>query len=708
MKHSIIVFFLFFFFCCQAIAQSSNATSAEMNRIIESCRNQYSEKSHQYADCLLWCAMQCAIAGDNIQSANLLKQSDICFKLYGTGNFNGRDTVNEILRYDILSKIEQNSDRDYFAIKYARHALKLKQSYFGPESEQTLNALLDLSQLYAERHEYTRAVKAHNEGYESYVDLLKKEFCSGSESKRNAYWKVASLYVGRTLKETHKYAGKKISATSSMAEAAYNANLLSKGILLNTTIDFENYVRKSRSIEANRLLEERKNAYEVSIQDSLDYAILNVLRKEGKEYNIPQLSITWQDVVTHIGEKDVAIEFYRTSLNEYGALIVKRGWKAPQIVNLKGNIRIGRKYLTLENALKRLIDNLKSAEELSPSFMWEISKAIWTDKLLAQLPEEADAKVYFSADGLLQLIGMESLPFNNPNGKDPARMSDIYNLYRLSSTRVLALEKKSNECQGLATLYGDILYDMTGNAMLDESLKYPKMNGNTRSLRPALNDEYIQPLQETAVEIDLIASTLSKENSLKISKLTGSSGNEESFKNLSRSGLRVLHIATHGYYCREGSDSVVPNESEYQIDFSMQRTGLLLAGAQKAMSKEKLPEGVDDGILTAYEISHVDLNNLEIAVLSACETALGDITKDGVAGLQRGFKQAGAKSLLMSLWKVDDAATCKLMTEFYSNWIGQKMTKHDALEAAKKTVRETKGWEDPKYWAAFILLDGLD
>ena len=62
----------------------------------------------------------------------------------------------------------------------------------------------------------------------------------------------------------------------------------------------------------------------------------------------------------------------------------------------------------------------------------------------------------------------------------------------------------------------------------------------------------------------------------------------------------------------------------------------------------------------------------------------------------------------MSLWKVDDEATCKLMTEFYSNWVGKKMTKHVALEAAKKTVRETKGWEDSRYWAAFILLDGLD
>lgn len=708
MKNSLIIFFLSLSFCCKSIAQSNNVTSAEMNRMIETCKNQYTEKSHQYADCILLCAMQCAIAGDNNQSVSLLKQSDKLFKLYGMGCFNGRDTINEILRYDILSKIEKNSDRDYYAIKYAKRSLKLKQSYFGYKSEQTLNALLDLSQLYAERHQYKKAVKAHNEGYESYVELLKREFCSSSESKRNDYWKVASLYVGKTLTECQKYAGKKLSVTPSMAAAAYNANLLSKGILLNTTIDFENYVRNSKSIEAIRLLDERKNAFEVSIQDSLDYVILNVLRNEGKEYNIPQLSITWQDVASHLGEHDVAIEFYRTSLNEYGALIVKRGWKAPQIVKLKGSVKIGKKYAALENTLRLSIDDLKNEKDVSPSVMWELSKAIWTDKLIALLPEEADAKVYFSADGLLQLIGMESLPFNNPNGKDPARMSDIYNIYRLSSTRTLALGKTANECHGQATLYGDILYDMTGSAMLNESNKYPNVNRKNRSLRPALNDEYIEPLQKTGVEVDLIASTLSQMDSLKINKLTQSLGNEESFKNLSGSKQRILHIATHGYCHQEEYDSIISNESEYQVDHSMQQTGLLLAGAQKAMSKEELPEGVDDGILTAYEISHVDLNNLDIAVLSACETALGDVTKDGVAGLQRGFKQAGTKSLLMSLWKVDDEATCKLMTEFYSNWIGKKMTKHDALESAKRTVRETKGWEDPKYWAAFILLDGLD
>ena len=154
-----------------------------------------------------------------------------------------------------------------------------------------------------------------------------------------------------------------------------------------------------------------------------------------------------------------------------------------------------------------------------------------------------------------------------------------------------------------------------------------------------------------------------------------------------------------------------------------------------------LPEGVDDGILTAKEISRLDLRGLDLVVLSACQTGLGEITGDGVFGLQRGFKKAGANTLLMSLWSVDDDATRLLMTRFYENYISG-MTKMESLreaqtyvrdyviektvtvgsgkwpitamekEQARKrkpqtVVRKIRPYADPRYWAAFILLDAL-
>ena len=128
------------------------------------------------------------------------------------------------------------------------------------------------------------------------------------------------------------------------------------------------------------------------------------------------------------------------------------------------------------------------------------------------------------------------------------------------------------------------------------------------------------------------------------------------------------------------------------------------------MEGEKLPENVEDGILTAKEIADVDLRGLDLVVLSACQTGLGDISQgEGVFGLQRGFKKAGAKSILMSLWEVDDKATQLFMVQFYRNMLSGK-TKRQSLTESQNYLRkyENGKYDDPKYWAAFILLDGLD
>ena len=116
----------------------------------------------------------------------------------------------------------------------------------------------------------------------------------------------------------------------------------------------------------------------------------------------------------------------------------------------------------------------------------------------------------------------------------------------------------------------------------------------------------------------------------------------------------------------------------------------------------------DDGILTAREISRLDLSGLDLVVLSACETGLGDISGEGVYGLQRGFKKAGAQTLLVSLWKVDDEATQLLMTEFYRGLLDGK-TKRQAFIDAQRYLRSAQGGRFNRYecWAAFVMIDAL-
>ena len=121
-----------------------------------------------------------------------------------------------------------------------------------------------------------------------------------------------------------------------------------------------------------------------------------------------------------------------------------------------------------------------------------------------------------------------------------------------------------------------------------------------------------------------------------------------------------------------------------------------------------MPAGVEDGILTAKEISSIDLHSCEIVALSACQTGLGDTKfSEGVFGLQRGFKKAGVKSIIMSLWDVNDNATKELMVEFYKNLFNGE-SKLSALRKAQSLIRTQKQYESPKYWAGFVLLDGLN
>lgn len=140
----------------------------------------------------------------------------------------------------------------------------------------------------------------------------------------------------------------------------------------------------------------------------------------------------------------------------------------------------------------------------------------------------------------------------------------------------------------------------------------------------------------------------------------------------------------------------------------MERTGLVFSGACTLVDSQEETYRLSDGFLSAKEVSELDFRKIDLVSLSACQTGLGLDTNDGIYGLQRGFKKAGVKSIIMTLDKVDDSATCFLMTEFYRNWLDKGLSKQKSLELAQDAVRQTPGWEKPFFWSAFVLLDGLE
>jgi len=129
---------------------------------------------------------------------------------------------------------------------------------------------------------------------------------------------------------------------------------------------------------------------------------------------------------------------------------------------------------------------------------------------------------------------------------------------------------------------------------------------------------------------------------------------------------------------------------------------LFFAGAENNI--EGSSSSSNDGILTAFEAAVLQLDNTELVVLSSCNTGLGKIQNgEGVLGLQRAFRIAGARSLIMSLWEVEDAATALLMRVFYENWTSG-MSKTEAFHNAQLTLK-TK-YPEPFYWGSFILVNG--
>jgi CHAT domain-containing protein len=198
----------------------------------------------------------------------------------------------------------------------------------------------------------------------------------------------------------------------------------------------------------------------------------------------------------------------------------------------------------------------------------------------------------------------------------------------------------------------------------------------------------LSELPGTKTEVETIAGLMSTKG-WQTEVLLNDQALEETLKDCFKP--RVMHIATHGFFQPDTKANQNP----------LLRSGLMLAGASQTLAGNRADK-TEDGILTAYEAMNLNLDNTDLVVLSACETGLGEITNgQGVYGLQRAFKVAGARTIIMSLWNVNDQATLELMTAFYDRWLKGE-TKRDAFLHAQQTLK-TK-YSSPYFWGAFVLI----
>ena len=587
------------------------------------------------------------------------------------------------------------------------YLLKAEEIYrIQHQSKQHAFVLAKLLSCYLHTGEYDKIEYYIDELIKSASNDLLSSFSDLTYNERSKYIELYSRLLGEQIPMYMYYV-----PTDKLEALAYDALLLIRGALLNSENNLRRVINERHDASLNKIWEELKaDRYILSKEiekdslsrklnvDSLQkviYSLEDSLIIKCKAYGdiTKNMKLKWQDIQKCLSSSDVAIEFLSFPIENdsvmYAALTLRKDDRSPKLVPLFE-----------EKQLKNISDSLCYQSKDMTQLVWE--------PLFQEL--QGVKNIYFSPSGALYNIGIEYLP----------GMED-YNIYRLSSTRELVTGGKT-ETKNRAVLYGGLRYDAGFDksvtekslAMLDEVFKE---RANVRGMGLRGGKEY---LKHTKEEVDIIGEELNKAN-WKCVLDSAAMGTEESFKALSGRKIGCLHISTHGfYYNKEEADNarykfmLIDNCMVSAEDKALTRSGLVMSGANHILEDEKLPDNVEDGILTAKEIADVDLRGLDLVVLSACQTGLGDIAQgEGVFGLQRGFKKAGANSILMSLWEVDDKATQILMTQFYRNLLSGQ-SKRQSLLNAQKNLREYRNangeqcYNSPKYWAAFILLDGFD
>ena len=424
---------------------------------------------------------------------------------------------------------------------------------------------------------------------------------------------------------------------------------------------------------------------------------------------------TWQDVQKQLGPDEAAVEIIRyrdflpdsggtfTGTIHYAALIVKNdGSKLPQLVLIENGNDLENRFLAnYRNAIR-----YKVPDRFTYSLFWE--------PIANQL--DGIKKVYLSPDGVYNQVN--PVTFRNPQTGE--FLLDEIQIQLVSNTKELVIlaSKKNRGKRGSSELFGFPNYNLGIDDDIDlnqgtegeerglrgDGLSRGALRGSlSRGLRGSLlrlmrDGQHIAMLPGTKKEIENISELHQKQGS-PFNTLLFDQASEEKLKMIR--SPETLHIATHGFFVADPEPITEETEADIYIENPLLRSGLVLAGANKLITQLPL-KGEEDGILTAYEAMNLHLNNTSLVVLSACETGLGEVKNgEGVYGLQRAFLVAGAQSIIMSLWSVDDNATQELMSVFYKEWL-KTSDKQVAFRSAQTKLKEK--YPEPFFWGAFVMM----
>jgi CHAT domain-containing protein/Tfp pilus assembly protein PilF len=588
-------------------------------------------------------------------------------------------------------------------------ALDIMKRRLGETHPDYANGLKELAYLYESKKQFEKSDLFIKQSVKDNILLIERVFPALSEKEKEQLYQI----ISGTFEYFNAYCNIRSTQNPDIAIEMYDLQLFAKSILLNSSAKWKQRIRTSgdKKLFALYTVWERNQGAIARLYHEPDSvkrkgldSILrqnDVLEKELSQRSelFARLSDkkrnTWQEIQRKLKPGEAAIEVIRckkygvikmvtdssnaalpsypryglTDTVYYSVLVVTQFSKKPEVVILRNGNDLEKRGLQFY----RNNINLQQRDEGSYSLYW---------KPIADALGKKIKKVYFSPDGAYHSINLNTL--YNPATKK--YLIDETDVQILTNTKDLLAVNNEESFNNVAYLFGHPSYNSSKEKRTLPAGKergtppvYYELNLPTRF---ELSD-----LPGTQQEIDAIEPMLTSKG-WQAEVFTGDEALEENLKDCFKP--RILHIATHGYF---QPDSARSNP--------LLQSGLMLAGAARTLRGDK-DDTSEDGILTAYEAVNLNLDNTDLVVLSACETGLGEVRNgEGVYGLQRAFKVAGARSIIMSLWKVNDESTQELLIEFYKFWLAGG-DKRQSLKDAQLEIR--KKYPHPYFWGAFVMV----
>lgn len=444
---------------------------------------------------------------------------------------------------------------------------------------------------------------------------------------------------------------------------AYECLLLTKGLLLSTEKSTETIIRENGTDEevasittlyqlkshlADLLANQKSDPKEVlntyAQIKTVDINLANACSQYGN--NTFFASIGYEQVRNNLKEGEVLLDFAdfkpKSKPRQYVCYEIRRDQKYPTVHYICNGAELD-SLLTLEN---HRWGNLYSGEAGT-----DMASIIGSP--LRKIIKDA-ITVYYVPSGIFHKLAIEAIPVE---GK---RLGDTCAFYRLSSARELVTENAMH-LLNTAQLYGGLTYGTD-----------------------------IKPLVRSLQEVRDISNMLN--GVMEQHTLVADKGTKESFMQMNCNAPNIIHLSTHGFYYSPTGSHRPASLQGYNDAMSL--SGLVMSGGSLSSRL---------GLLTANEVAQCNLSNTDIVCLASCHSGQGEVTSEGIYGLQRAFKKAGVKTVIMNLWEASDVATQWFMTNFYLDLFNGSKDRHKAFQYARDEAR--KKYSSPFYWAGFVMVD---